>query len=169
MSNPYIGEIRLTGFSFAPQGWAFCDGSLLAIADYDALFSLLGTTYGGDGQSTFALPDLRSRVPIHVGSGFVIGQAGGQESVSLNVQQLPIHSHSSTLCTSTQGTSGTPTSGSIWAVSQKGSLYNGAAPTVTMAPQAIGNAGGGQGHENRQPSLALNYIISLIGIFPSQN
>jgi microcystin-dependent protein len=169
MSNPYLGEIRLAGFNFAPQGWSFCNGSVLQIAEFDALFALLGTTYGGDGQTTFALPDLRGRVPIHMSGNFPIGARSGQESVQLTGQQVPSHNHSSTLCSSGAGTSGAPSNGATWAVSQKGSLYAGAAPSVTMGPQAIANAGGGQPHENRQPSLAINYIISLFGIFPSQN
>lgn len=169
MGSPFIGEIRLAGFNFAPQGWAFCAGQLMSIAENPALFQLLGTTYGGDGQNTFGLPDLRGRVPIHQGNGFVQGQLAGSENVTLNSNQIPNHAHSSTQCSSKPGTTGTPTANSTWAVSAKGSLYGNNAPSVNMASGALGNTGGGQPHENRQPSVAINYIISLFGIFPSQN
>lgn len=172
MATPFIGEIRLAGFNFAPVGWAFCDGSLLSIAENSALFTLIGTTYGGDGRSTFGLPDLRSRVPIHAGNGFVQGQNGGSESVSLNGQQVPSHVHSSAQCLSSNGSSSTPPANGIWAVSSRGSLYATNPPSVTMggaAGSAFARTGGGQSHENRQPSLAINYIIALEGIFPSQN
>jgi microcystin-dependent protein len=169
MGSPFVGEIRLAGFNFAPEGWAFCAGQLMSIAENPALFQLLGTTYGGDGQTTFGLPDLRGRVPIHLGSGFVQGQLAGTESVTLTSQQIPVHVHSSTACSSKAGTSGTPTANSIWAVSAKGQLYNNLAPSVNMAANALGPTGSNQPHENRQPSLAINYIISLFGIFPSQN
>jgi microcystin-dependent protein len=173
MSDPFIGEIRLAGFNFAPQGWAFCDGTIVAIDQNPALFQLIGTTYGGDGQQTFALPDLRSRVPIHVGTGpggtFVIGQRAGTEQVTLTSQQIPNHNHSSTQCSNGAGSTGTPANGVTWSMSKLGNLYLNNAPAVTMGAQAIGNAGGNQPHENRQPSLAINYIFSLFGIFPSQN
>jgi microcystin-dependent protein len=169
MGEPYVGEIRLVGFNFPPVNWALCNGSLISIAENPALFQLLGTTYGGDGQTTFALPDLRGRVPIHVGNGFVQGQLAGTESVTLNSQQIPTHTHSSTQCSSKAGTTGTPAAGTTWAVSSVGQLYSGNPPSVNMAAGALANAGGGQPHENRQPSLAINYIISLFGIFPSQN
>ena len=169
MSTPFIGEIRLVGFNFAPQGWSFCDGSTLSIAEFAALFNLIGTTYGGDGQSNFGLPDLRGRVPVHLGSGMVIGQRAGVESVTLNFQQIPVHNHSSALCSSGAGTSGTPSAGAIWSVSTLGSLYNNVVPSVAMAVNAIAQTGGNQPHENRQPSLALNYIIALFGVYPTQN
>ncbi len=172
MGQPYIGEIRLAGFNFAPQGWAFCNGQLLPISEFDALFALLGTIYGGDGVNTFALPDLQGRVPIHQGTnqGFTVvpGQKTGTETVTLISQQIPNHVHSSTQCSSKGGGSGTPTANSIWAVSAKGGLYGNNAPSVNMAANALTNTGGNQPHENRQPSLAINYIISLFGIFPTQ-
>ena len=168
MANPYVGEIRLAGFNFAPVGWAFCDGSLLSIAQNDVLFDLIGTTYGGNGQTTYALPDLRSRVPVHMSGPYPIGAEGGSESVPLTIPQLPSHNHASTTCSDTTGTSTNPVGGAIWA--QSGSaLYLDAPPTVVMANLAIATAGANQGHENRQPSLAINYIIALQGIFPSQN
>jgi microcystin-dependent protein len=171
MATPFLGEIRLAGFNFAPVGWAFCDGTLLPIAEYSALFTLIGTTYGGDGQTTFALPDLRSRVPIHMGNGFVQGENGGSESVALNGQQVPSHVHSSAQCLSTAGSSSTPPANGIWAASSMGSLYATLPPSVTMggsAGPAFASTGGGQSHENRQPSLAINYIIALEGVYPSQ-
>jgi microcystin-dependent protein len=169
MSTPYIGEIRLVGFNFAPIGWAFCNGQILAISDNAALYQLIGTTYGGDGVQTFALPNLQGRVPIHQGSGFVLGQIAGSETVSLTSQQIPAHNHGTTQCSSKAGTTGTPAAGAIWAVSAKGQLYNNNAPSVNMASGAFASAGSGQPHENRQPSLAINYIIALQGIFPTQN
>jgi microcystin-dependent protein len=169
MANPFIGEIKLVGFSFAPVGWAFCNGALVAIAQNPALFQLIGTTYGGDGQNTFGLPNLQGRVPIHFGNAFVQGQLGGSEGVSLTSQQVPNHAHTATQCSSKPGTSGTPTAGSIWAGSAKGSLYNNNAPSVNMAANTLGPAGNGQPHNNLQPSLAINYIIALEGIYPTQN
>jgi len=169
MADPFYGEVKLVGFNFAPIGWAFCNGQLIPISQNTVLFQLLGTTYGGDGQNTFALPNLQSRVPIHQGPGFVLGQVAGSESVSLTSQQIPNHVHSATQCSSKPGASGTPTAGSTWAVSAKGSLYANNPPSVNMAANALGVAGGGQPHENRQPSLAINYIIALEGIFPQQN
>jgi microcystin-dependent protein len=172
MATPFIGEIRLAGFNFAPQGWAFCDGTLLQIANFDTLFALIGTTSGGDGQSTFALPDLRSRVPIHMGNGFIQGQAGGSEGVSLNAQQVPSHAHASAQSSNGGGSSATPPANGSWAISSKGSIYAANAPAVNMgaaAGPAFAPSGGGQPHENRQPSLAINYIIALVGVFPSRN
>ncbi len=172
MSSPFIGEIALVGFNFAPAGWAFCDGSLLQIAEYDALFALIGTTYGGDGQTTFALPDLRSRVPIHVGTRpggvtYVQGQTGGNENIALSTSQMPAHSHTA----SGKGASGDTTSpaGAVWAASSTNDqVYQTAAPNRTMAGGALANTGSSQGHNNRQPYLGLNYIISLYGVFPTQ-
>lgn len=169
MGSPFIGEIRLVGFSFAPVNWAFCNGQTLPISQNEALFQLLGTTYGGDGVQTFNLPNLQGRVPVHQGTGFALGQVAGTESVSLTSQQIPAHAHSSTQCSSKAATTGTPAAGSIWALSAKGQLYNNNAPSVNMAAGALTNTGSGLPHENRQPSLAINYIISLFGIFPSQS
>lgn len=167
MSEPYVGEIRLFAGNFAPQGWAFCDGQLLSIAQNVVLFDLIGTIYGGDGVSTFQLPDLRGRVPVHQGSGYVQGQQGGQETVTLAVAQMPAHRHamnaSPSPASATQGPSQVPGSSAAMR------LYGSGAPNMTMASDALAPAGAGQPHENMPPFAALNYIISLFGIFPSQS
>ena len=165
MSQPYIGEIRMFGGNFAPQGWAFCDGSVLNIADNVTLFELIGTTYGGDGQQTFALPDLRSRIPAHVGPGYFLGQPLGEETVMLTVPQLPVHTHTPQ-AGNTTGDKSTP-AGNVWAASAL-HQFSSAAPTVTLDPAAVGVAGGSQAHDNMSPYLVINFIISLFGIFPSQ-
>jgi microcystin-dependent protein len=165
MSQPYIGEIRMFGGNFAPQGWAFCDGSVLNIADNTTLFTLIGTTYGGDGQQTFALPDLRSRIPAHVGPSYSMGQAFGEETVRLTVSQLPAHTHVPQAGNST-GDKSTPAA-NVWAASAL-HQFSSAAPTVTLDPAAVGVAGGSQPHDNMSPYLVINFIISLFGIFPSQ-
>jgi microcystin-dependent protein len=177
MGSPYIGEIRLFGGNFAPQNWSFCDGSLLLISEFEPLFNLIGTTYGGDGQNTFALPDLRGRVPVHVGQGnglsvYVMGQRGGVENVLLATSQIPAHTHA--LSGATQGTSvsavnrllSTDPGGAI-APYFKPPLNNGR--PGTMNSNAIGASGGGTPHDNLQPFVAITYIISLFGIFPSQS
>jgi microcystin-dependent protein len=169
MSSPYVGEIRLVGFTFAPVGWAFCQGQLLPISQYDVLFNLLGTTYGGDGVQTFALPDLRGRAPLHMGTGggatYVQGQMAGSESVTLTQQQIPSHTHS--LQASNQpGNSGSPTNNYF------AGLLNHYATTGNFTSAALltaTNSGGNQAHENRMPFVAMNYIIALEGYYPSQN
>ena len=167
MSQPYVGEIRLFAGNFAPLDWAFCDGQLLSIAQNEVLFNLIGTTYGGDGQSTFQLPDLRGRVPVHQGSGHVQGESGGQETVTLSAAQMPAHGHamfaSAAAASATQGPSGVPGSSAAMR------LYGSGAPNMAMDPNALAQAGGNQPHENMPPFVALNYIISLFGVFPSQN
>ena len=169
--DPYIGEIRMFGGNFAPQGWAFCAGQLLPIAQYDALFSLLGTTYGGDGQTTFGLPDLRGRAPIHFGQGPGLtnrtqGEASGSESVTLTVSQMGAHTHVP-VASPDPGTSAHPTD-NVWAASTTGDKQYAAAPDTAMNPATVSAVGGSQPHENRQPLLAINFIISLEGIYPSQ-
>jgi len=166
MSSPYVGEIRMFGGNFAPVGWAFCNGALLPIDQNPTLFQLIGTTYGGDGQTTFALPDLRSRVPVHVGPGFALGQSGGSETVTLTVSQIPAHSHVPQ-CQSAGGSASSP-AGGVWAQDTTLHPYDTNAPSVAMNPAAIGNAGGSQPHDNMIPFLAINFILSLFGIFPSQ-
>lgn len=166
MSNPFIGEIRMFGGNFPPAGWAFCDGELLPISQYDALFNLIGTTYGGDGQVTFALPDLRSRFPMHQGNGHVIGEMSGFEQVTLLGNQVPAHSHPA-MCSSGLGTTGLPT-GSYWAGSSV-RPYNTNPPDAALNNNVVNANGGGQPHDNMSPFLAISFIISLFGIFPSQN
>jgi microcystin-dependent protein len=151
--------------NFAPAGWALCQGQTLAIADNDVLFTLIGTTYGGDGQTTFNLPDLQSRVPVHVGPGFAQAQTGGAESVTLTTTQIPAHSHVP-LCSSAAGTKASPQN-DVWAALDS-NIYSDVAPSVIMASSALGPAGGSQPHDNMVPFLAINFIISLFGIFPSQ-
>ena len=172
MANPYVGEIRIFAGNFAPQGWAFCDGSLLSIAENVVLFDLIGTTYGGDGQNTFGLPDLRGRVPIHQGSGYVIGALSGSESVALTGAQLPVHTHAVHSSTA-HGNTSSP-AGTLWATDGTGVAAPYRKPAsggsaVALAGGTVAPSGGGQPHENRQPLLAMNYIISLFGIFPSPN
>jgi microcystin-dependent protein len=166
MSSPFIGEIRLFAGNFAPAGWAFCNGALIPISENDALFNLIGTTYGGDGQNTFALPDLQSRIPVHAGPGFALGQSGGVESVTLTTSQIPAHSHVPQ-CQSGTGNLPDPTGG-VWAQPSTGTDYSDAAPGLIMDPAAIGSAGGSQPHDNMVPFLVINFILSLFGVFPSQ-
>lgn len=168
MSQPFIGEIRMFAGNFAPVGWAFCNGALIPISENDALFNLIGTTYGGDGQSTFALPNLASRVPLHMGNGFTVGATGGEEQVTLSVQQIPAHSHAPA-CFSNAGGGGlnTPQNG-VWASSTSGSAYTSPPTGVAISADAIQSTGGSQPHDNMVPFLAINFIISLFGVFPSR-
>jgi microcystin-dependent protein len=170
MGQPYVGEIRMFGGNFAPAGWAFCNGSLMPIAENETLFNLIGTTYGGDGQQTFALPDMRGRVPMHQGSGpglspRVLGELGGSETVTLTSAQMPMHSHA-LRAASSLASLGSP-AGTVLAKTGANS-YDTAAPSAPMAAGAIPAAGGSQPHSNMAPYCAVNYIISLFGIFPSQ-
>jgi microcystin-dependent protein len=166
MSSPFIGEIRMFAGNFAPAGWAFCDGALLLISENDALFNLIGTTYGGDGQETFALPDLSSRVPVHVGPGFALGQSGGAEVVTLTINQIPSHTHVPQ-ANSGKGTQAGPTNG-LWAASSPSlNEYSTSAPSLVMNAAAMGPAGGSQPHDNMLPFVGVNFILSLFGIFPS--
>ena len=169
----YIGSISLVPYNFAPVDTAFCDGSLMPISENEVLFNLIGTTYGGDGQSTFALPDLRGRVAIHqgtdpsTGDNFVIGQRAGEETVTLTVQQIPSHSHTAVASTSYSNT--VSPLGAYWAPRARTYLFSGATNEVAMAPGALAQTGGNQPHDNVKPYLTLNYVIWLFGIFPSQN
>lgn len=175
MSNPYVGEIRMFGGNFAPAGWMFCDGQLLPISENETLFNLIGTTFGGDGQSTFGLPDLRGRVPIHAGTAksgttYILGESGGVESVTLTTNQMPIHNHPA-LAAST-GQVASPAGGVLaTAVSSQAGMkiYSTAAPTTALNASSISASGGSQPHDNIQQTLAVSFIISLFGIFPSQN
>lgn len=171
-AQPYVGQIALVGFNFAPVGWAFCDGSLLAISENTVLFQLIGTTFGGDGQQTFGLPDLRGRVPVHMGQGgglssYVLGEEWGIENVTLTVNQIASHTHVfSPGASSAEPTTDRPDN----AYPSAGGYYSsGATGGVTMPAPTAANAGGGQPHSNIQPVLALNFIIALFGVFPSQN
>lgn len=166
MAQPYVGEIRMFAGNFAPAGWMFCSGQLLPISENETLFNLIGTTYGGDGQSTFALPDLRGRLPIHFGNGFILSQTGGAEEVTLTTQQIPSHTHP-LRGSLNPGTQPSPV-GFVPAANNTISMFTASPPAVAMAAQAIGQAGGTQPHTNFQPYLCVNFIISLFGIFPSQ-
>lgn len=168
MAQPYVGEIRLFAGNFNPNGWMFCEGQLLPISENETLFQLIGTTYGGDGQSTFALPDLRGRVPIHQGNGRVLAEAAGVEQVTLTTNQLPVHTHAA-LASSAPGNATNPTGAfpAIATSSQPGIVAYGSSSVVPMQNLAINPSGGSQPHENMQPYLVMSYIISLFGIFPS--
>jgi microcystin-dependent protein len=172
MSSPFVGEIRMFGGNFPPAGWAFCDGSLLSIAENETLFNLIGTTFGGDGQSTFALPDLRGRIPIHQGTGaglstHIMGEISGMETVTLTVQQIPAHGH--VFSGSTASAAELSPAGAVVASPTNIDLYRpGATIDQALAPNAISVSGGSQPHDNMQPFLCVSFIISLFGIFPSQ-
>lgn len=170
MATPYVGEIRMVGFNFAPRGWAFCNGALQSIAQNEALYALIGTTYGGDGVSTFALPNLQSRVPIHMGTAvggltYVLGQAAGTEIVTLTTSQLPSHNHP-WLATKSAAQSLTPVNNAL--ATPTANAYSAGPSDCQLAPTAIGGAGGNQPHDNIMPYLTLNFIIALEGVFPTQ-
>ena len=167
MSSPYIGEIRMFGGNFAPVGWAFCDGSLLPISENDALFALIGTTYGGDGTNTFALPDLRGRIPVHVGPGFVLAQAGGTETVTLTTQQIPQHGH--VAISSAAGTATANPGNNTWGIAAANTPYTDQPFDSQMNAGALSPSGGNQPHDNMMPFLCINFILSLFGTFPSQS
>ncbi len=169
MSDPYVGEIRMFGGNFAPVGWAFCQGQQVPISENDTLFTLIGTTYGGDGQETFNLPDLQGRVPIHQGNGHVIGETGGVESVTLTNPQIPVHNHA-VVATNNQGTLPDPGNNVLARSATAGVfLYMNDAPDVQMNAASLSPVGGSQPHDNMAPFLVVSFIISLYGIFPSQN
>lgn len=165
MSEPFLGEIRLMAFNFAPKGWAKCDGQQLPINQNQATFSLMGTVYGGNGQTTFALPNLRGRVPIHRGSSNSLGTSAGQDSQTLTMSQMPVHLHQFNAA-DTNADQVLP-NGNMLGSFNNG--YRGPTNLVAMHPSTIGNAGGSQPHENRQPFLVMNYCVALVGIFPTQN
>ncbi len=165
MAQPYVGEIRMFAGNFAPAGWMFCEGQLLPISENATLFQLIGTTYGGDGESSFALPDLRGRIPIHQGNGFILAETGGAEEITLTVQQIPAHSHA-LLVTDSLAQESQPASNLPGRTTQ-GEGYSAQAPGASMSPASISPVGGSQPHTNFQPYLCVNFIISLFGIFPS--
>ena len=166
MAQPYVGEIRMFAGNFAPAGWMFCEGQLLPISEYETLFNLIGTTYGGDGQSTFGLPDLRGRLPMHTGNGFILAETGGAEEITLTVNQIPAHSHP--FLASTAVSNATSPTNQVIAQSAQRAVYFEASTTTNLAPSAISPIGGSQPHTNFQPYLCVDFIISLFGIFPSQ-
>ncbi len=171
MSEPFLSEIKMVGFNFAPRGWAFCDGQILPINQNQSLYSLLGTTYGGDGRTSFGLPDLRGRVPMHFNSAHPQGLKSGQEAVSLTTVEIPSHTHDAR-ATSAPASSVNPsgnlpgvTGGSLFSITPYGELTS----PVDLASNALSNTGAGHGHENMQPYLALSFCIALSGVFPSRN
>lgn len=167
MGQPYVGELRMFAGNFAPAGWMFCDGQLLPISENEVLFNLIGTTYGGDGQNTFALPDLRSRIPIHQGNGFILAETGGAETITLTVGQTPAHTHPMLVSGSTANS---PNPGNNYlAQSSQVNAFFGDVPNVNMGATSISAVGGSQPHDNMQPYLGIHYIISLYGIYPSQS
>jgi microcystin-dependent protein len=165
MSEPFLGEIKIISWNFPPKGWTFCNGQLLPINQNQALFSILGTTYGGDGMRTFGLPNLQGRMPVHVGNGIVLGEQGGETAHTLNISELPAHSHAP------NGTSNTAADpgpcGDVWPKDANNPFNQ--TPNTAMSPTCITATGGNQPHENMSPYLVLNFIIALQGIFPSQN
>ncbi|MGL4288020.1 MAG: phage tail protein [Phreatobacter sp.] len=168
MAQPYVGEIRMFAGNFAPAGWMFCEGQLVPISENETLFNLIGTTYGGDGQSTFALPDLRGRIPIHQGNSFILAETGGAEEITLTINQIPAHSHPM-LASGNTGTGSNPQGNVLDQMSGAILLYKEQPPTVAMSPVAVSSIGGNQPHSNFQPYLCVNFIISLFGIFPTQS
>jgi microcystin-dependent protein len=165
MAEPFLSEIRMMSFSFAPKGWATCDGQLLPINQNQALFSLLGTTYGGNGQTNFALPDMRGRTPIHVGSNYPLGQRGGEQAHTVSVSELPTHTHMANATSATGGLAN-PANNVLAAANN---LYTAAAQLTSLSPATVSNIGGSQAHVNMQPFLTLTFAIALQGIYPSQN
>jgi microcystin-dependent protein len=165
MAQPYVGEIRMFAGNFAPAGWMFCEGQLLPISENETLFQLIGTTYGGDGQSTFALPDLRGRIPIHQGNGFILAETGGAEEITLTVNQIAAHTH--TLLGTTSIVNDTTPANNVTGQTNTFDLYQSTPGGQPMAPQSIAPVGGSQPHTNFQPYLCVDFIISLFGIFPS--
>ena len=162
MSEPFIAEIKVISFNFAPKGWTFCNGQLLPINQNQALFSILGTTYGGDGRVNFALPNLQARLPIHVGNGFTLGQTGGEVAHTLSLNEMPAHNHV------LQGVAQNGDTPIPSALANGNNLYSSAAPNSTLTPGSLANSGGSQPHTNESPYLVLNFIIALQGIFPSR-
>jgi microcystin-dependent protein len=168
MAQPYVGEIRMFAGNFAPAGWMFCEGQLLPISGNETLFQLIGTTYGGDGQSTFGLPDLRGRIPVHQGNGFTLAETGGAETITLTINQIAAHSHPF-LASNDTATAAGPGGNLVAATNVAKKVYAAAAsPTAAMAAQSISPTGGSQPHTNFQPYLCIDFIISLFGLFPSQ-
>lgn len=165
MAQPYVGEIRMFAGNYAPAGWMMCEGQLLQISEYETLFQLIGTTYGGDGQSTYALPDLRGRVPVHQSGNYILAEMGGAEEVTLAANQLPVHNHS--FIGTNAGSIDSSPANAVLGTSTQVKMYHAGAPDQNMAVNLIDSVGGSQPHTNMQPYLCINFIISLFGIFPS--
>jgi microcystin-dependent protein len=172
MSDPYVGEIRIFAGNFAPAGWALCEGQLMSISENSTLYNLIGTTYGGDGQSTFGLPDLRGRSPVHQGTNqgiaYVVGSSGGVETVQLTTAQLPVHTHAPQASTGANGNPVNSPAGAVWS-GWTGGQYTTQTPTSPLNATAIANNGGSQPHDNMVPFQVINFIISLYGVYPSQS
>jgi microcystin-dependent protein len=166
MAEPFLSEIRIMSFGFAPRGWALCNGQLLPINQNQALFSLLGTTFGGNGQTNFGLPNLQGRTPIHTGNGFTLGQGGGEQAHTLSAQEMPQHTHAVNVSSVATGGNNNPGGRFLGGANN---AYHALPPTTTMSPSTVSNVGGSQAHLNMQPFLTLNFSIALQGIFPSQN
>jgi microcystin-dependent protein len=166
MGTPFLSEIRIMSFNFPPKGWAFCNGQLLPINQNQALFSLLGTTYGGNGQTTFALPNLRGQVPIHMGESFLLGQTGGQSSHTLTQSEMPAHNH---LMSGSGSTGNVPDAINTFLAVTASRIFTDPANLTTLSPPSVTNIGGSQPHNNMMPYLVLNFCIALQGIFPSRN
>ncbi len=166
MAEPFLSEIKIMSFVYAPRGWALCNGQLLLIAQNQALFSLLGTTFGGNGQTTFALPDLRGRTPVHVGGGHTLGERAGEEAHTLSVAELPTHTHVA-MASTTDGNTPLPANSVL--ASTPSQIYGPPANLTSLTPGSVTNVGGSQAHINMQPFLTLSFCIALIGIFPSPN
>src|SRR5437762_13299757 len=169
MAEPFLSEIRIMSFGFPPKGWALCDGQLLPINQNQALFSLLGTTYGGDGRVNFGLPNLQARTPIHMGSGHTLGERSGEQSHTLSISEIPTHVHAIHATSANADPSASPGATTMLAKASGDSIYGNAANLVALDPGAVGNAGGSQAHLNMQPFLVLSFCIALQGIFPSPN
>lgn len=166
MADPFLSEIRLMSFSFPPRGWALCNGQLLPINQNQALFSLLGTTFGGDGQVNFALPDLRGRVPMHVGSGHVLGERGGEQAHTLSIAEIPGHTHTLAVSTAATGGSANPAGGVLGGANN---AYHAVQALTPLSAQSVTNSGASQAHPNMQPFLTISFSIALAGLFPSPN
>jgi microcystin-dependent protein len=166
MASPFLAEIKIVPFGFAPRGWALCNGQLMPINQNQALFSLLGTTYGGDGRSNFGLPNLQARTPIHFGNGFTLGQSGGEQAHTLTTAELPTHVHAAYGSSASTGGSINPAGNYLGGANN---LYHSATNLTSMVGSEVGNVGGSQSHPNMQPYLTLNFLISLSGIYPSRN
>jgi microcystin-dependent protein len=165
MAEPFLGEIRIVSFNFPPKGWALCNGQFMPINQNQALFALLGTSFGGNGQTTFALPNFQGRLPVHVGNGHILGESGGEASVTLSAQAMPTHTHV-LQATSANGGTANPSNAYLGAVNN---AYGAASNLTTLSPSSVTSAGGGRPHNNMMPYLVLNFVIALQGIFPSRN